>query len=137
MAIYDVAQSFFAACESGQGWQGCRQYCAPAASFSAQAEPLADITTLEQYTDWMKGLLTVLVDGRYEIKSFAVDEERENVCAYGVFTGTHIAGGPIPPTGKTTNTDYVYVMQFEGEKIVHMTKIWNASFALWELGWAE
>jgi hypothetical protein len=29
-----------------------------------------------------------------------------------------------------------YVMQFEGDKIAHMTKIWNAGVALKELGWA-
>jgi len=81
-------------------------------------------------------LLTVLTDGSYEVKSFATDAESNNVSAYAVFTGTHLAGGPIPPTGKTTKTDYVYVMQFEGEKISHMTKIWNSGFALKELGWA-
>jgi len=26
-------------------------------------------------------------------------------------------------------------MQFEGAKIVHMTRIWNAGLALKELGW--
>src|ERR1700741_1194367 len=45
-------------------------------------------------------------------------------------------GGPSAPTGKSTRTDYVYVMQFEGDKISHMTKIWNAGMALRELGWA-
>ena len=45
-------------------------------------------------------------------------------------------GGPVPPTGRRTSTDYVYVMQFEGGKIAHMTKIWNAGLALKELGWA-
>ena len=39
-------------------------------------------------------------------------------------------------TGRRTSTDYVYVMQFEGDKIVHMTKIWNAGLALKDLGWA-
>jgi hypothetical protein len=27
-------------------------------------------------------------------------------------------------------------MQFQGDKIVHMTKIWNAGYALKQLGWA-
>ena len=84
----------------------------------------------------MKGLLTVLTDGRYVVKSFATDAERNSVCAYGVFTGTHLAGGPCAPTGKTTNTDYVYVMQFAEGKIVHISKIWHAGLALKELGWA-
>jgi len=135
-SITEKAEAFFAACETGRGWDGCSAYCTPNATFSAQAEPLADITTLAQYADWMKGLLTVLTDGRYEVKSFATDAERNNVCAFGVFTGTHLAGGPCPPTGKTTTTNYVYVMQFHDGKIVHMTKIWHSGLALKELGWA-
>jgi len=85
----------------------------------------------------MKGIMTVLPDAHYEVKSFATDVERNNVAAYGVFHGTHTGeGGPVPPTGRSISTDYVYVMQFDGEKIVHMTKIWNAGIALRELGWA-
>jgi hypothetical protein len=34
------------------------------------------------------------------------------------------------------STDYVYVMQFQGEKISHMTKIWNSELDLKEIGWA-
>ena len=135
-AITVTAKAFFDACETGKGWDVCQAWCTPNATFAAQAEPLAEVKTLQQYTDWMKGLLTVLTDGSYQVKSFAADAERNNVCAYGVFTGTHLAGGPVPPTGKTTRTDYVYVMQFEGGKIAHMTKIWNAGLALKELGWA-
>ena len=135
-AITVTAKAFFDACETGKGWDVCQAWCTPNATFAAQAEPLAEVKTLQQYTDWMKGLLTVLTDGSYQVKSFAADAERNNVCAYGVFTGTHLAGGPMPPTGKTTRTDYVYVMQFEGGKIAHMTKIWNAGLALKELGWA-
>jgi hypothetical protein len=54
-----------------------------------------------------------------------------------VFHATHTgAGGPVPPTGRRTSTDYVYVMQFEADKIAHMTKIWNAGLALKDLGWS-
>ncbi len=92
---------------------------------------------LEKYAEWMKGLLTLMPDAKYEIKSFATDEERNNVSAYAVITGTHTGeGGPVPPTGKKTVADYVYVMEFDGGKIKHMTKIWNASWTLKELGWA-
>jgi hypothetical protein len=42
-----------------------------------------------------KGLLAFIPDGRYVVKSFATDNERNNVCAYGVFSGTHTGqGGP-------------------------------------------
>jgi len=41
--ILDQAKSFFDACETGKGWEGCRDYCHPDATFSAQADALADI----------------------------------------------------------------------------------------------
>jgi predicted ester cyclase len=136
-SIASVAEAFFEACETGKGWEGCKAYCAPEATFAAQAEPLLEVKTLEGYTNWMQAVTGMLPDARYEVKSFATDEKRNNVAAYAVFFGTHTGpGGPVPPTGKSTSTDYVYVMQFEGEKIVHMTKIWHSWLALKELGWA-
>jgi predicted ester cyclase len=135
--VLEVAQAFFEACESGKGWAVCQRFCTPDATFSSQAEPLEDVRTLEQYTDWMKGLLTILPDGRYELKSFAADQERNNVVAYAVFYGTHTGeGGPVPPTGKRANADYVYVMDFHGDQIRHMTKIWHSGITLSQLGWA-
>jgi len=132
-----TAMQFFEACETGKGWAGCKPFCTEDASFAAQAEPLAGVKTLEAYADWMKGLLAFMPDGRYEVKSFATDEARQNVSAYGVFTATHTGqGGPVPATGKRTSTDYVYVMEFAGGRIRHMTKIWNAPWAMKELGWA-
>jgi len=137
MTMAETAREFFEACETGKGWEVCSQFCTPEASFSAQAEPLAGVDTLEGYADWMKGLFTPVPNGSYELRSFAIDEERGNVCAYAVFSGTHTGeGGPIPPTGRSTASDYVYVMEFEGDKIAHMTKIWNSGAALKELGWA-
>ena len=134
--ITKTAEQFFAACETGKAWAGCQAYCTPDASFSAQAEPLADIRTLAGYCDWMAGLLTFIPNGSYEIKSFATDSVRNNVCAFGLFSGTHSgAGGPCPPTGKSTRTDYVYVMQFTDGKISQMIKVWNAGWAVRELGW--
>ena len=132
----DVARAFFEACETGKGWDTCQQFCTADATFSAQAEALEGVDTLEKYTDWMKGLLTILPDGEYEVKSFAADPERTNVIAYGVFSGTHTGeGGPVPPTGKRASADYVYVMEFEGDRIGHMTKIWNSGITLSQLGW--
>ena len=95
--IKNTAERFFDACETGKGWEECKQYCHAGATFSAQAGALAGVDTLEGYTDWMKGLFTPVPDGRYEVRSFAVDEGRNNVAAYGVFRGTHTgAGGPVP-----------------------------------------
>lgn len=135
--ITSIAESFFDACETGKGWEACGAYCTPDATFTAQASPLTDVKTLAQYTDWMKGILTLFPDGHYELRSFATDDVRKNVVAYAVFHATHTGeGGPVPPTGRRMSTDYVYVMQFQGEKISHLTKIWNAELALKEIGWA-
>ena len=132
----ETALKFFDACETGKGWDGCKAFCHSGATFSAQTGALSGVTTLEGYTDWMKGLFTPVPDGSYEIRSFAVDEDRQNVAAYGVFRGTHTgAGGPVPPTGKQVEADYVYVMSFDGGKIRHMTKIWNDAISLKQLGW--
>ncbi len=84
----------------------------------------------------MKGLCAIMPDGKYVVKSMATDEARGNVCTYAVLTATHTEeGGPLPPTGKRTSADYVYVMDFDGDKIRHITKIWNAGWTLKELGW--
>ena len=135
-AIRGTARSFFDACETGKGWEGCKPFCHEGATFSSQAGALTGVDTLEAYADWMKGLFTPMPDGSYEIRAFAVDDERRSVAAYGVFRGTHTGdGGPVPPTGKSVEADYVYVMTFDGDKIRHMTKIWNDAFSLKQVGW--
>ncbi len=135
-SITETADKFFVACETGKGWDGCKAYCKPGATFSAQSEPLADIASLDKYCDWMKWLLGPLPDGHYDLKSFATDEKRRNVSAFATFHGTHTGeGGPMSPTRKNVATDYVYVMQFDGDKISHMTKIWHSGLALKALGW--
>jgi hypothetical protein len=82
ISLTDVAEAFFDACETGKGWEVCGAYCTPNATFAAQAEPLLEVKTLAQYIDWMKGMLTVLPDARYEVKSFATDSARNNWNAY-------------------------------------------------------
>jgi predicted ester cyclase len=133
----DTAMRFFDACERGKGWDACREFCHPDATFSAQADALEGVSTLETYTEWMKGIHACAPDARYELKSFAADEERSNVTGFGVFHATHTQeGGPVPPTGKAVAAEYVYVMDFDGDKIRHMTKIWNDGHSLRQIGWA-
>jgi predicted ester cyclase len=136
-SIVETAERFFDACETGMGWQACAQYCHPAAGFSAQTGALEGVDDLEGYTEWMKGLLTIVPDGQAEVRAFAVDEARNHVVVYGVFRGTHTGeGGPVPPTGKSAEADYVYDMSFDGDKIRHMTKVWNDGYTMQQLGWA-
>ncbi|MEM9047117.1 MAG: ester cyclase [Pseudomonadota bacterium] len=137
MSIKDTAYAFFDACETGKGWSACEIYCHAGATFSAQADALADIALLEGYVEWMKGLLVPVPNGHYALKAFAVDEARGTVVAAAVFHGTHsVDAGNGAPTGRSVAADYAYVMQFEGEKIKHMSKIWNDLHSLKQLGWA-
>ena len=135
-SITSSAEAFFDACETGKEWQACNQYCTSDATFSAQSEPLLEVRTLADYVEWMKGITAIFPGARYDLKSFATDAARNDVTAYAVFHATHTGpGGPVPPTGRSMSTDYVYVMQHEGDKIAHMTKIWNAGLALKDIGW--
>ena len=136
MSIKETASKFVEACDTGKGWDVCKQWCHDGATFSVQADALAEVKTLEEYVNWAAGLLGPIPDAKCELKSIAVDEERGNVTAYAIFSGTNTVQGPVPPTGKSVSSDYVYVLQFEGEKIRGMTKIWNDVHALKQLGWA-
>lgn len=76
-------------------------------------------------------------DGRYELKSYAVDEQNGTIAAFAVFHGTQTGeGGPVPPTGSKITADYVYYIKMEGDRVKHLTKIWNDTISLQQLGWA-
>jgi hypothetical protein len=42
----------------------------------------------------------------------------------------------VPPTGQKAEADYAMVMEFDGDLIRHMTKIWNHGISMKQLGWA-
>jgi steroid delta-isomerase-like uncharacterized protein len=136
-SMLESAQQFFDGCETGKGWEFCKDYCHENASFSAQAGAMAEIHTLEGYCQWMQDFFTPLPDAHYELKFIAADESRNAVTAVAIFHGTQTGpGGPVPPTGKTVAADYAYWMEFDGGRIKHMTKIWNDTISLQQLGWA-
>ncbi len=132
------AIEFFHACESVKGWDRCSKYVAPDASFSAQCEPLVDIKTVEEYVNWMTGFCeTIAPGGSYELHSSSFDDETRKAIFFATYTLTHTGeGGPVPPTNKTTNSQYVYIFTMnDDDKIQEMQKVWNAPWAMKELGW--
>lgn len=138
MSKMDVAMAFFHACEGLKGSAGCAEFIADGATFTAQCEPLVDITTVADYCDWMEGLgKGPLVGCSYKIVNACFDEGTSTALVYGIFSGTHTGeGGPVPPTGKSVNADYVYALSVDDDnKISHMVKIWNAPWTLTEAGW--
>lgn len=139
MSAFENATKFFHACESLQGWAGCEDYVASGATFEAQSEPLTDITSVEAYCEWMAGLGKGPLAGcSYDLHSSSYDEGNRTAHFFATFSGTHVGeGGPVPATNKQTNTQYVYALTMDTDgKIERMRKIWNAPWALKELGWA-
>ena len=139
MSAYENATAFFHACEGLQGWEGCRQYVADGAGFAAQSEPLVDIDSVQGYCEWMAGLGNGPLSGcSYDLHAAAWDEANQTALFFATFNGRHGGeGGPVPATGQQTHSHYVYALKVDAEgKVSHMTKVWNAPWALKELGWA-
>lgn len=139
MSQFEQARKFFEACEAPGGWEACREYVAEGALFTSQAEPLADITTVEGYCEWMKQFGTVTAPGAtYDLHTAAFDETTGTATFFATYHARHSGdGGPVPPTGQETHSHYVYVLEMnDAGKVARMTKIWNAPWAMRELGWA-
>jgi len=139
MSAFETAKAFFEACEAPKGWDGCKAYVADGAGFSCQAGALADVSTVEAYCEWMKGLVGgPLPDGHYTLHAAAWDAANNTAIFSATFHATHTGdGGPVPPTNKKANADYVYTLKMNGSgKVASMTKIWNDAHTLAQLGWA-
>ena len=115
--VMETAEKFFFECENGAGWKGCQQYCHPEATFSSEAKTLADVNTLENYIDWMVQVYERISNISYSVEGMAHDEGRNVVMIYGIFCGE----APEP-----FQLDYVYVLKFSGNKISHLTKVYQS-----------
>ena len=138
MTAFENARKFFEACETPKGWAGCKEFVADGATFVAQCEPIADIDTVEGYCEWMLAFGTVTVPGAtYDLHSSSYDEASRTAVFFATFNARHTGeGGPIPPTNRETHTHYVYALTMnDADQVAHMTKIWNAPWALNEFGW--
>lgn len=139
MTAFENAKKFFDACETPLGWAGCQEFVADGATFTAQCEPLVEIKTVEAYTEWLFGLVThVLPGASYDVHASAYDESTRTAMFFATFHATHTGeGGPVPPTNKAAQTHYVYLLTMNADnKVEKMVKVWNAPWALRELGWA-
>ena len=138
MSGFENAKNFFEACETPLGWDGCKEFVAEGATFTAQSEPIADIDTIEGYCDWMKAFGTVTAAGAtYELHASAWDDSTRTALFFATYNATHVGdGGPVPPTGHSTNSHYVYVLTMDdADRVAAFTKVWNAPWAMRDLGW--
>ena len=138
MTAFETATQFFHACEGLQGWEGCKDFVADNASFTSQADPLVGVNTVEGYCEWMAGLGLGPLEGcSYDLHNAAWDEGAQTALFFATFNGNHSGeGGPVAATGQDTHSHYVYALTMDDSgKVCSMTKIWNAHWALQELGW--
>jgi len=118
--MLEVAESFFWPCDEGKGWDACKEYCHPDATFKTDADTLIHLDRLEDYVEWMKDAHSMLANAKFEIKSIAEDTKRGMVLLYAIIHADNILGEEPQPI----ETDYVYAMTIEDNKIKHITKIW-------------
>ena len=140
MSAFEIAKKFFDACEAPLGWAGCAAFVEPDATFEAQSEPLVDLSTVAGYAEWMKAFGTVTAAGAsYELHASSYDEDNRIALFFATYHAIHVGeGGPVPPTNKQTHSHYVYAITMSAnDKVAHLTKIWNAPWAMRELGWMD
>lgn len=138
MSAFANATEFFHSCETLKGWDECKKHVAEGANFSAQCEPLAEFETVKEYVDWMTAFGTTTAAGcSYDLHASAYDEANRTAIFFATFTAKHVGdGGPVLPTHKQTKTHYVYVLKMNADnQVVSMQKVWNAPWAMKELGW--
>lgn len=138
MTAFENARRFFDACEAPKGWAGCKEYVADNASFVAQSEPLVEINTVEAYCEWMAAFANVTAPGSsYDLHSCSYDEQNNTAMFFATYHAKHTGdGGPVPATNKETSSHYVYALTMNADnKIEKMVKVWNAPWAMRELGW--
>ncbi len=138
MSAFENAKKFFDACDAPLGWDGCKQYVAEGASFTAQSEPLVDIHTVKDYCQWMADFGNITVPGAtYDIHAASYDENTKTAIIFATYHAKHTGeGGLVPPTGKETHTNYVYILTMnDDDKVERFIKVWNAPWAMKELGW--
>lgn len=138
MSVFETAIKFFEACEAPLGWEGCKEYVAENATFEAQCEPCADIVDVKGYCEWMEAFGTITSpEGAYDLHTSSFDEKTNTAVFFATYHAKHTGeGGPVPATNKETYTHYVYIVRMNNDgKVSHMTKVWNAPWAMKELGW--
>jgi hypothetical protein len=138
MTAFENATKFFHACEAPEGWVICKEYAENDAIFNAQCEPLVDIDSVENYCEWMAGFAGITAPGAsYDLHHSSYNEKTRTAIFFATYHARHTGeGGPVPPTQKQTHSHYVMVMTMNTDnKIVKMVKVWNAPWAMKELGW--
>ena len=118
----EIAVAFLHACDRGEGWDGCKTLCAhDGTTFTVQAmdalpgPPVTANKTLQEYTEWMKGVVEMMKEkATYDVHAAGFDDKASMAIFFFTFAGT---------------SHNVYAIRVKNKKVVSMVKIWNDVFA--------
>ena len=99
---------------------------------------MADVQTVKAYSECSKSFGAVTApEATYELHASSYDEATRMALFFATYHAKHTDEcGRVPPTGKATQTHYVYSLTMnDSGKVASMIKIWNASWAMREMGW--
>ena len=87
------------------------------------------MTTVKEYVDWCEGFGKICPGATFTVKFKTFDEATSTAIFVCTYHATHTGeGGPVEPTNKSTDSDYVYMLKFNDEdKVESMHKTWNDS----------
>lgn len=129
----EVATQFFKDLEDGKGKEVVLQHCTEGATFQCDVFPQK---TIEEYSEFMKGIYSVIEDFRYEFISITSNDKQ--VVFVANMLGTHTKGGPVEPSNppKSTTGMYVYIVNIGDDlKVSGMIKVFDIHSAFSKLGW--
>ena len=143
MSNLDTAKAFFDSCWKGNGWEKCKDYCAPNAIFRSQAMLFHPPMSSESDLDWVKVMATKVLPKCYLTDVAYVYDAKTNIAIFsGIFNAKHSKTPRVSqlpsPTKKSVKSDYVYRIHFNAKgKIDSLVKIWNSEWFQKELGWMD
>ncbi|CAB9506226.1 expressed unknown protein [Seminavis robusta] len=139
---FDNCQICMTACDSGKGWQACKDQCVPDATFSCHNDTLGSMKTVQEYADFIALFGKACPNATWTTHDVFWDGTTHTAffhCTYHVTHTVAVPGlGPQTPTCKSSNANYCYIIKTDPNrdgKITHVQKLWNDTWLLRDLGW--
>ena len=139
---FNNCQVCMVACDSGGGWAACKDMCVPDATFSCQSDTMGKFKTIQEYTDFMAAFGQACPNPTWTTDASSWDGVTHTATFFCTYYCTHTVSvngvGPSTPTQRSAVSNYCCMVKTDpdrGNRIVHITKVWNDIWMLKELGW--
>ena len=139
---FNNCQVCMVACDGGGGWAACKDLCVPDATFSCQSDTMGKFKTIQEYTDFMAAFGQACPNPTWTTDASSWDGVTHTATFFCTYYCTHTVSvdgvGPSTPTQRSAVSNYCCMVKTDpnrGNRIVHITKVWNDIWMLKELGW--